>query len=262
MVALLGVIGLINGATTFADSLNDLLKSRPDRDRELVNQELPRERTPAPGVVGPVLGYGDANGGRTAIPYTAEDTYPPDTPVLNSFVDLETLPPPFNDERKFVAVKAVRGTHNSREFRWTRIATVPAGRNALVRVYINNNARNVPDCQAPDGLSVAVNTRLRVGVWRNGGGKRHIIRAWVSANNAFPRWVTDAVLVRTHDKARLVLDIRHSQIWRDAPATATKRLSAKVLSPAGMAIGTDGALGSCWENRNWVALVFRPARTS
>lgn len=255
LLAILGVLGLVNGAIGFGKTLSDWIAEPPSRDAQTIDRLLPRDRTPAPGVASGVLGFGDANGGRTPIPYAGEWTSAPASPTFNSFVDLESAP--FGDERKFVGVKPIRGTRYARSPKYSRLLELPPGRNLFAVVYVDNNAANVENCAAPRGPRVAFNTRIRVAIWRGGDGKRHVLRAWISANNAFPAWVTDAALVTTREPASLELVPSRSSVFRDEPKSASTSVTRAVFREGGMPIGTDGQLGSCFINRLWVQLVFR-----
>jgi len=211
--------------------------------------------TPVPGWASGVLGFGDADGGRPIFPYT-DVTNTSNTPVFDSMVDT----PEVADERLFLQYES--RTRTKKGFIY---ATYSAGDVSgvpgplLLWLYIDNNAAAQPNCAIPVGSSVAQNTRVRLAVWDSTNRAIHVIRAWLEANNAHPRWVTDAVAIVTQPGVRLQLDPSHSHIYSPASPEYSKKLhlaNDDILDPAGMQLGPNGVVGSCWSDRFYLVLSF------
>jgi len=254
LIAALSIVGLLNGVVALGGTLSDWVtpRSRPS-DASLVNRQLPLNRTPTPEASSPVLGHGDAVGGRPPVPFVQRAAA--QTPVLNSFVDLKGVP----DERKFMTARLVKSSRVDRSNPpFARIVTVPRElRRVWVRIMISNDATDVDDCHRPRGERTATNVRLRLRVWSQPRARRHVVRGWILADNAYPSWVTDAVLVLTPSPTMLRMDPKDSSSFRVAPAPSRLPVTSAVAQPGGMLIGRDGLLGSCFDNRVYLLVSFR-----
>ena len=114
------------------------------------------------------------------------------------------------------------------------------------------------NCGKLEGSAVATNTRLRVAIWDSESGKEHVLRAWVMADNADPRWVTHGVAVTTRSPSELAYDESLSRQFISLPKSgASDTVSGDVLAPGGTTIGADGLVGSCWDNRVFILLSFQ-----
>jgi hypothetical protein len=85
-----------------------------------------------------------------------------------------------------------------------------------------------------------------------------VIRSWITAANAYPRWITDAVAVTTEPSSRLVLDQKDSSYYLERTKDHYPLKTNKALRSAGMQIGTGGLFGSCWSDREGYIFVFEP----
>jgi hypothetical protein len=137
------------------------------------------------------------------------------------------------------------------------VVSAARGEFLFLKVLADNNAAAVANCEDPTGRAVAENVRLRVAIHDSSDSARHVVRGWVSANNAVPRWVTDAVVIRTRAGTALVLDSQLSGIYQRVPSNAPTVITKDVLEHAGQSLGTEGNVGSCWENRVYIVLTFR-----
>jgi hypothetical protein len=216
-------------------------------------RSLSLNQTPLPGETSPVLGFGDELGGRRTYQYV-NTTPVPDYPILDSFLD---SPEHVGDERMFVRVETGSGWYAHRPH-WTKPAAV-AGPNALVFVYlyVANDAPQEPNCNKLEGKTIATNTRIRLVVWNSPNNRLHIVRGWISADNAYPKWITDAAAVITFKAAPLSFDPADSWQYSISPSQFAKEAplpNQDFFDAGGMALSSDGLLGSCWANR-W-AMVF------
>jgi hypothetical protein len=199
-----------------------------------------------------VLGFGDEVGGRHVYQYVST-TPVPGYPVLDSFIDT----PGLGDERMFLRVETGSRSYAHRPF-WVKPAAV-AGANDLIFVwlYAANDAQPEPDCNDLVGGTIAKNARIRLAVWNSPSNRLHVVRGWISADNANPKWITDAAAVITAKAAPLTFDPTDSWHYSAAPARFAKQVSLPnqtFLDAGGMELGSSGLLGSCWSNR-WI-LVF------
>jgi hypothetical protein len=256
LATVLGVTAMFVAGPAGAMELLDRGKASPTRAASGIDAGLAKAETPLPGHASPTLGYGDAVGGREIRPYTG-NTPTAATPLINSFVDVRYDIFDDGDERRYMAAASAEANAERPEpIRFSRIATLAGGQVAWVRAVIDNNAAPVEDCENPQGSAVALNTRLRATVWSSEDAKQHVIRTWISSSNAQPHWVTDAVLIRSERPAQLVLDMKRSDLYQAKPVSALDRVAKDIFEGGGMAVGTEGRVGSCWENRVLARLVF------
>ena len=183
-------------------------------------------------------------------------------PVFNSFTDVKNNAAAGGDERQFVTTVVTESMSDKPT--WRALPLPPrnrwsdAGRGdvAWVRVLADNNASPVQDCARPAGPSVARNTRLRVAVWDDSTKKRHVVRAWVTADNADPKWVTDVIAIRSEDAAQLSFNRQASWSYQQIPRPRIREMTGSVLESGGMHLGKNGDVGSCWDNRIYLVLAF------
>ena len=261
LLAIATVLGVL------ADALNGTLdlstralgvfsghKSVSTQDANL-NRPLALTDTPVPGENDGRLGFGDSAGGRRVFPYV-DYTPTATTPVFDSFVD---APYGTGDEREFMRVSA--STTSPRYLQdYVRNANAHRSDTVWVRVIVDNNAVDTKNCDSPSGPTVADNTRLRTVVWDSPDGRRHVVRSWVEANNSTPAWVTDAIIVTTPEHNALTFDTHRSGVYARKPSTGLTPVSTQIFQSAGGLLGVAGKLGSCWDNREYVLLVFNLAK--
>ena len=215
-------------------------------------QELPLSRTPVPGQVSPQLGFGDSIGGRMTIAYAAtEQPFP--RPIFNAYTD---VPHGVGDELQFIHVGRPNGT--SPALPNQRAMAVDQGAEVGLAIYVENSAAPEPNCGALVGPRVATNARLRVAIWNSSNRRLHVFRAWVSADNTNPRWITDAVAVTTSGPRRFAV-VRGWQYQKvpSGPAWKAVPKPEQALAPAGIPLGALGAIGGCWSNKDITLLKFK-----
>jgi hypothetical protein len=228
--------------------------------------ELVSDQAPVVGSPSRRLGFGDpSREGRTTYPYVSQGsssanpgygTPASPTPTLDVITD-----EPYNgDEREFLHVTS-GSQQGPRAARITKRAVYARSDEAVwLRIYVDNGASPEHDCNELVGGTIATHTTVRVAIWDSPDLKLHIVRAWIYAANAEPRWVTDAVAVLTEKSRRLTLIPSASSQYSEKPAQFLQHpalTSDALVEPAGMLLGADGRLGSCWENRFVVLPVFR-----
>ena len=227
------------------------------------SRSLYLNETPAPGNASWQLGFGDAVGGRQTFPYSGATTTTWE-PTFNSIVDTRYAPYG-GDERQFLSLGLVELPVAKLQTNWPhrrRSVALSSDEAASVLVLIENSAAPQPNCNRLEGVTIAENSHLRAGVWNSSDGKLHVIRVWLFASNTNPRWVTDAVAVTTDGTVELELDPKLSYVYSKEPAgfdTSPALRSKAVLQPGGMPVGHGdrGLIGSCWENRFFVVLLFQ-----
>lgn len=227
------------------------------------NRQLSYELTPPPSTAASVLGFGDGKGRRAVYPYTSQG-WASRAPRLNSYVDLQSGPPASKgDERQFIGVKAMPFGVKYQEGNWRRSAAIPSDKRVGLHIYINNSAPRQPDCSTWKKVEwLATNVRLRLAVWSAPEGRLHVIRAWIASDSTTPRWITDAVAVRTDASTRLAFDPHASWQYAYLPLGFRGRPalnSTDVLKPGGMKVG-HGWIGGCYANRVYVILFFNQKR--
>lgn len=215
---------------------------------------------PAPGDADDRLGWGGQDGSREAMPYTERADVGSEI-RFNSFVDVPSLEGVGGDERAFVVLKTSRGdatTHPPPEVSsWDHRQRADPGELVWVRVYVHNNANPQADCSVLSGSTIATNTRLRMGAWSSATGRDHVIRAWITSDNA--SWVTAAAHLNTPVPARLEYVSGLATQWMAEPRLDDRDSDLQPLQPGGTLIGDAGRLGGCWENRAWLIIPFRVA---
>ena len=214
---------------------------------------LSLHQTPLPGETSPVLGFGDEVGGRRTYQYV-NSTPVPAYPILDSFID---SPEHVGDERRFLRVETGSRWYAHRPH-WTKPAgSAQSGDLIFVWLYVANDAPQEPNCADLIGPTIAKNTRIRLTVWNSPNSHRHIIRGWISADNAYPKWITDAVAVITSKASPLLFDPKDSWQYSITPSKFAHEAplpNQDFFDAGGMELSSNGLLGSCWANR-W-AMVF------
>lgn len=226
-------------------------------DDTRLSQALANGVAPPPGQSGPALGYGDADGGRPSIVYLGQETVP-GTPVINSFVDLPYGRP---DERTFLLVSRLTSLKflPGEKLDYGRRVSVVQGNPAVgLLVPMDNDSQPQKDCGTLRGGSVATDLHLRLATWDTPEYDQHVVRAWVTAANSTPHWITDAVLVDS--KPGMKLSLVSASVYRKLPVIASLPLTgaAALFRPAGVVVA-DGLLGACWDNRLVVFVVLKAA---
>lgn len=206
-----------------------------------------------------VLGYGDPiTGGRPEYRETPHGFTAPLSPGFDSLVNANYH---VGDERRFLRVETSLATDAQQLWQLPEKHVVEVRPNEVVWVivYIDNNAANTPHC-ALTGPYVATDTRLRVAIWNSSDNHLHIVRAWLTAKNAYPTWITDAIAVLTPNVTTLEPDSsisrEYSKLSPQFHTNPTINVESLLLYP-GMLIGGNGLVGSCWNNRYYFVLGFR-----
>lgn len=224
------------------------------------NRLLAVDRTPLPGEASRTLGYGDEVGGRKMYAYAGNRNYTTVTPTLDSIDD---APSQYPNGRKFVHVLIVsrKHIHHVLSHEEPRSAVLPLEEDKLasVRVWIENSAAVLGPCHSRQPTTAA-EVKLRIAIWESPDHTLHVVRAWLSSRNTDPRWITDAVAVKTPQPARLVLVPALSTYWLEQTGDRYPFPAVNAFKPAGVAIGVDGTgrIGSCWREDLNYNLVFRP----
>jgi hypothetical protein len=210
-------------------------------------------KTPLPGETTPVLGFGDELGGRPTYQYV-DSTPVPDHPILDSFID---TPEHVGDERMFLRVETGSPWYAHRPH-WTKPAAIANGSDLIfVYLYVANDAPEQSDCNKLEGNTIATNTRIRLVIWNSPNNRLHVVRGWISADNAHPKWITDAVAVITSKAAPLSFDSNYSWQYSTSPSQFAHEAplpNQTFFDAGGMPLSSNSLLGSCWANR-W-AMVF------
>jgi hypothetical protein len=223
-------------------------------------QQLTGRRAPAPDKqMTSALGFGDPTpNGRPTFHDGTHGFTASDTPTFDALVNANWH---VGDERRFVRVETSLTTDAQQLWQLPNkhVARARPQEIVWVLIYVDNNAIPTPHC-ALSGPYVATDTRLRVAVWNSTDDHLHVIRAWLSAKNARPAWITDAVAVLTLNATTLEPDSSISrELSRGSPQFHNEPTInvAPLLVYPGMLVGGNGLVGSCWNNRYYVALGFR-----
>ncbi len=231
-------------------------------------RQLTGDHAPVPGDVSSLLGFGDPTPeGRTVYPYVSHNPKPgtpgygtpaAPTPTLNALTD---VPHGIGDERQFVHVGITETNERPHANTIThRAVYAQDGQDIWLRIYIDNGAAPEPNCNMLTGPTIARHTTVRVATWDSPNGRLHVIRAWVYAENTNPTWITDAAPVLTQSAQTLKLSPSLSSQYSEQPKTYLSHpplTSQAIVEPAGMLLGGNGLLGSCWHNRFSLLLMLR-----
>lgn len=257
-----GIVALssaVSGIETIYEASASILSTGQPSDYPKegeIDIALPLSETPMPGIAGSKLGWGDASGGRIAIPYTVESPAWT-TPSFNRFVDV----PSTGDSRRYMQVRVdPRPEPNDYKGFGSRDLTLSqAELRIATRIVVSNDTgpSSLADCQGGNIGPFAKNSRVRVATYSSADGRRHVIRSWVTGSNTDPGWVTDAVLVRTDEGSDLAFDPAGSRDYIQHPLRRDVLNLADAFTPGGVQVGIDGSLGACWENRQWLVFQFR-----
>jgi hypothetical protein len=216
---------------------------------------LALSQTPLPGTTTPLLGFGDENGGRPYFQYVNR-TKVPGYPVLDSFID---APEHVGEERMFLRVEAAPKLPKNFVLRLTPSAAAAGHDLAFVWIYVANDAPQQSNCSELVGPTVATNTRIRLTVWNSPNNRLHVVRGWISADNAYPKWITDAAAVITAKAAPLSFDPADSWQYSIFPSKFAHEAplpNQTFFDAGGMPLSSKGLLGSCWSNRWAMVLAF------
>jgi hypothetical protein len=167
----------------------------------------------------------------------------------------------FGDEQRFLGVYATAVTdsrQNDLSFRYHATLARP-GDVVWIDVILDNNAEVTPNCKLAGPL-VATDAYLELGIWNSPDNRLHIIRAWLSAANTNPSWVTDAVAVVTTQATTLEPDssISRELSWlsphySDDPVTNVE----SIFIDPGFLLDGNGLIGSCNGNVVYMQIGFR-----
>lgn len=221
-------------------------------------RNLSRPQTPEPLKRSPILGFGDSVGGRRT--YTYVDGVGlrnwPQEPVLNSIHNADHG---VGDERRFLRVQAT-ATRDQRQVSGyvDRGTYATPGQTVYMLIRVDNNAYGIKGCPMV-GPPIARDAKLQMTIWNSIDAKHHVVRAWISASNTKPKWITDAVAIDTKTPATLDADPTRSvtfsysskkyRNWRKLDNVQ------EVLDPSGVKIA-DGKIGSCWNDRVYMIIAF------
>ena len=226
-----------------------------EAERNLTGREAPQPSKQMTAV----LGYGDPiPGGRPTYREHKGQITPPTTPTFDSILNAQNG---VGDERRFLHVESSLATDSEQLWQIPEAHTLVANPHEIVWaiVDIDNNAQATADCDLSSRY-VAIESRLRVAIWNSADDHLHVIRAWLSAKNATPPWITDAVAVLTRNVTTLepdsALSREYSTLSPRFRANPSINVESLLLYP-GLLIGGDGLVGSCWDNRYYFALGFR-----
>jgi hypothetical protein len=266
-LAVVLVVGLAVAALAvgLALSLGGNRALRPTAELKRLAQETERDLTgdqaPVPGTASRVLGFGDPTpGGRTVYPYVVHGkvgTPASPMPTLDVLTDVSFG---VGDEREFLHLAVGTTKKPPAIYIAKRTAFLQTGKDLWLSVYIDNGAGPEPNCSQLVGPSIAQDTTARIAIWNSPNRRLHVIRGWLFASNAQPTWVTDAVAVITEGPRTLELIPSLSSQYSQLPARYHRHIPLKndaILQPAGMRLEDNGLLGSCWQNRVAIFLLFR-----
>jgi hypothetical protein len=263
-IAALGVVAVLGGVGfLFADggssggTSTDPLLAQLGHEAE---RQLTGRRAPAPDKqMTSVLGFGDPTpSGRSTFRDSKRGFTAPGKPTFDALVNANGH---VGDERHFVRVETSLTTDSQQLWQLPdkQVAQAHPHEIIWVLVYVDNNAAPTPRC-ALSGPYVATDTRLRVAVWNSTDDHLHVIRAWLSATNTQPAWITDAVAVLTPNATTLEPDSSISrELSKLSPqfrSEPTINVESLLVYP-GMLVGGNGLVGSCWNDRYYLALGFR-----
>jgi hypothetical protein len=237
-------------------------EARATTDVELARLTAEAERpldlsqTPLPGETSSVLGFGDEIGGRRIYQYV-NVTPVPNYPILDSFIDSTEH---IGDERMFLRVgtgPAWYARHHPVSF--TPAVAAQANNLVYIWIYVANDAPEQSDCSKLVGPTIATNTRVRLTIWNSPSNHLHIVRGWISADNAYPKWITDTAAVITSKAMPLSFDPEDSWQYSITPGQFAHEAplpNQDFFDAGGMELSSDGLLGSCWANRWAFHLAF------
>ena len=143
------------------------------------------------------------------------------------------------DERNFVQVKE---TSNTAPGGWKDELSVQDGKEYWVRIYVHNNAK------APLNL-VATNTRATANVPTTLANE-HRINGIVSADNASPQKVWDAVVLKSDKKFNISYVSGSTRLINNVFTGEGKQLSDGITGSAGTLLGydkIDGRIPGCFQ---------------
>lgn len=246
LVLVLTITGAWSSAPASAP-LPSLVRLGAESNRHLVGSQAP---APDMGSTRQ-MGFGDPSpNGRTTYRNvrqgSAQGYVAPTSPTFDSVVNGLVEP---NNELKFLNVQASRLTDGRQVDHYGRVALARPKDLIWLNIFIDNNAQAAPHCELT-GPFVATGARLELRIWNSPDERLHIIRAWVTAANTTPRWITDAVAVVTTQSTTLELDSAISREssgvtgrFADDPVT---NVETAMLYP-GLLLDGDGTIGSCYD---------------
>jgi hypothetical protein len=223
-------------------------------------RHLTGDHAPSPGSVATSeLGFGDPTPqGRITYHEVNKSYFPPLTPTFDSIVN---GPYGGGNELEFLGVTATRvtdGRELGKPYRGRAVLARP-GDTVWIEVFLDNNAEVTPHCGL-SGPSVAIGTRLELGVWNSPDNHLHVIRGWLSAANTTPRWITDAVAVVTSNPTTLEPDssISREFSWLNPHYSGDPVTNVEsVLIYPGLSLNGNGVIGSCYDNTVYLTIAFR-----
>lgn len=236
-------------------------------------RNLTGTQAPEPGDASRRLGFGDpTTGGRKAY-YLAEWLKSaPTNPTLDSLI-FAVRNVFVYDARRFLSVQ-VSSLHDARQLlrSTAHAASAPAREVVWLTALVANNVKANPNC-ARNEYGIVTNVHLLLSIWNSPNGRLHIIRAWLTAADTDPKWITDAVAVLTDTSVTLEPD---SSISRELainlnPETPDPNIFAieppidveSILTAPGLVIGEEGVVGTCENNSSYfVQIGFRQTPAS
>jgi len=180
--------------------------------------------------------------------------------VFNSFTNTDV----YGDERTFFDGKSSNFTVDGG---YQDSIDVVGKNEALVRVYIHNNADPSLNGSNLDGAGVALNTKVRVALPTT-TGRSAVANAFISADNASPKEVFDSLDFVTSGAQAFSLSYEPgtARIYNNATGTAGRALDDSIVT-TGAPIGydkNDGRVPGCFQYAAYVTLKVKinPATVS
>jgi hypothetical protein len=224
--------------------LPSLARLEDEAERQLVGVQAPSPDSHPTNK----LGWGDPTSHGRHIYYPGDPA--PTTPTFDSIYDSD------EDERQFLGVSVSTATTTNLE-NLTEQRAVIAHPSMVVWVFVKavNGAARTTGCELV-GPSIAENTQLKLSIWNSPSRNLHIIRAWITAQNTKPRWVTDAVAVVTTSADTLVPDGQLSKEYSQVTPYFEKgqTFSVGTLAASGIEIGS---VGSCPQDAYYFNIALR-----
>jgi hypothetical protein len=211
-------------------------------------------QAPGPGTVTRELGFGDPTpGGRKTYEFEA-------TPPLTATLDSMVLAPlnPLIDERRFLGVQASAVTDARQLVRpSTHAILAPPHTIVWLSALVDNNADPTKTCMS-SGKQVSSDTRLLLSIWNSPNNYLHIMRAWITADDTEPPWITDAVAVITTAAATLEPDssISREHAFESGTFAMEPLINVEsLLVEPGLLVGEEGLVGTCQSDNSYLVMI-------
>jgi uncharacterized repeat protein (TIGR01451 family) len=165
-------------------------------------------------------------------------TYTVAHPASRVVLDSITDNPRIGDERTFFSAADAANTADAA---FTHTLAVHDGQEIVLRVYVNNDANANLNGAKLDGSGVAKNTRVRVALPTT-SGTNVSVNAYVSADNAQPKQVTDTLTTSSDTKFSLVYESGSATLSNNSVGASGIKLTDNIVKN-GTQIGYSKANG-------------------